>query len=42
MILAALLIMLLPHQGYWFGGESQKVTVRWPTKEDAGGGFPGI
>ncbi|HEX4056415.1 MAG TPA: hypothetical protein VHX86_19310 [Tepidisphaeraceae bacterium] len=32
MILAALLIILLPQQGYWFGGEPQEVTVRWPTQ----------
>ncbi|MGD0770273.1 MAG: hypothetical protein ABSB42_18980 [Tepidisphaeraceae bacterium] len=32
MIVAALLIILLPQQGYWFGGEPQEIAVRWSTQ----------
>jgi hypothetical protein len=29
MIISALIMILLPHQGYWFGGQPQELTIRW-------------
>jgi len=30
---ATILIILLSHQGYWFGGQDQTVTVTWPVAQ---------
>ena len=31
---AAILVVVLSHQGYWFGGQAGRVSVRWAVKDD--------